>query len=166
MYFGFIKESMSPATVNSNIKTDKDLYEIHKEEHMKYIEFMNRVQEYGNLKNLEEAVRITEAVLETLGERVYRTESLDLAAQLPKDLKMFLFKKQLLEQSRDEVKRFSLEEFYNRVRARARIGYPEAIKQSKAVMAVLQEAVSAGELDDIKNELPDEFNDLFQKSIE
>jgi uncharacterized protein (DUF2267 family) len=129
---------------------------------MEYNEFISRVQKYAGLKSLDEAVQLTEAVLETLGERLYRTESTDLAAQLPKALKKFIFEKQPPEQNRNEVKRFSLEEFYNRVRARARIGYPDAIKQSKAVMSVLQEAVSAGELEDIKKELPREFHKLLQ----
>lgn len=131
---------------------------------MEYVEFISRVQKYGGLKNLDEAVRLTEAVLETLGERLYRTESLDLGAQLPKELKKFIFEKQPPEQNRDEVKRFSLEEFFNRVRARAKIGYPDAIKQSKVVIAVLQEAVSAGELEDAIEELPEEFNKLFQRT--
>lgn len=129
---------------------------------MEYIGFISRVQKYGGLESFDDAVRFTEAVLETLGERLYRTESSDLAAQLPKGLKKFIYEKQPPEQSRNEVKRFSLEEFYNRVCARARVGYPDAVRQSKAVMTVLQEAVSAGELEDIKNELPHEFHKLFQ----
>jgi uncharacterized protein (DUF2267 family) len=131
---------------------------------MQYDEFIHRVQEYADLATQEEAVQLTKAVLATLGERLYRTERDDLAAQLPKGLKEFLFVEQDPEHFRQEVRRFSLEEFYNRVSARTEVGRPDAINQTKAVMAVLQEAVSAGELADIMAELPNEFDALFQRS--
>ncbi len=131
---------------------------------MQYDEFIHRVQENAGLATQAEAVQLTKAVLGTLGERLYRTERDDLAAQLPKGLKEFLFAEQDPENIRQEVRRFSLEEFYNRVSARAEIGRPDAVKQAQAVMAVLQEAVSAGEVADVMAELPDEFGELFRRS--
>ena len=56
--------------------------------------------------------------------------------------------------------RFNLEEFYNRVAARSEVGYPAAIKHSQAVIQVLREAVSRGELRDVLRELPDEYDEL------
>lgn len=53
-----------------------------------------------------------------------------------------------------------LEEFYNRVAARSDVGYPAAIKHSQAVIQVLQEAISRGELRDVLRELPDEYEEL------
>jgi uncharacterized protein (DUF2267 family) len=47
---------------------------------MQYEEFIQRVQERADLGSREEAVRATEAVLGTLGERLYRTERDDVAA--------------------------------------------------------------------------------------
>ncbi len=131
---------------------------------MRYHEFIHRVQEHTDLETPEEAVQLTKAVLATLGERLYRTERDDLAAQLPDRLKEFLFAEQDPENTRRDVQRFPLAEFYNRVSARAEIGRPDAIEQTKAVVAVLQEAVSAGELKDVMAELPDEYSELFQRS--
>lgn len=131
---------------------------------MQYDAFIQRIQEYADLETQAEAVALTKAVLATLGERLYRTERDELAAQLPNGVKEFLFAERDRGNTRQVVQRFSLEEFYNRVSARAEIGRPDAIRQAKAVMAVLQEAVSAGEVQDVMAELPDEFTELFQRS--
>jgi uncharacterized protein (DUF2267 family) len=64
---------------------------------------------------------------------------------------------------RRESHDYDLEEFVNRVSVRANIGYPDAVKQVKAVMAVLDEALSPGELKKILGALPHEFHDLFQE---
>jgi uncharacterized protein (DUF2267 family) len=127
---------------------------------MRYDEFISRVQERAGLAR-DEAVRSTEATLATLGERLYRTERENLAAQLPDELKEDLFKEVDSEVTRRDVDRFSLEEFYIRVSARAEIGYPDAVKRAQAVIAVLREAVSAGEIEDVLSKLPDEYGELF-----
>lgn len=38
---------------------------------------------------------------------------------------------------------------------------PVAVHHARAVMSVVQEAVSAGEWDDLQEQLPDEYDDLF-----
>jgi uncharacterized protein (DUF2267 family) len=129
---------------------------------MQYDEFTRRVQAYAGLGTSDEAMRLTEAVFATLGECLYRTEEDDLAAQLPRELKDALVAKQPPEQSKKDVQRFSLEDFYNRIRARVGTGYPSAVKEANAVITVLQEAVSAGEIAAILDELPDEFGVLFR----
>jgi uncharacterized protein (DUF2267 family) len=130
---------------------------------MQYDEFIQRIQEYAGVDDSEQAVRVTEAVLGTLGERLYRTEQSQLAAQLPRGIREFLTAEQTQETTRGQVERYGLEEFYNRVSARADIGYPHAVKLARGVMGVLQEAVSAGEIEQIKQELPDEYDKLFQR---
>jgi uncharacterized protein (DUF2267 family) len=127
---------------------------------MRYDEFVTRVRERAGLGR-DEAVRSTEATLATLGERLYRTERENLAAQLPNELKEDLFKQVDSEVTWRDVDRFSLEEFYIRVSARAEVGYPDAVKQAQAVVAVLREAVSAGEIEDVLAELPEEYGELF-----
>jgi uncharacterized protein (DUF2267 family) len=127
---------------------------------MQYNEFINKVQQKANLNDSNEAARLVEVVLAALGERLYRTERDDLGSQLPVELKQALFTEQPPENTRDDVRRFSVEEFYNRVRARTGAGYPDAVQQAKAVMAVLQDAVSAGEIADMMNTLPDEYREL------
>ncbi|HXF65018.1 MAG TPA: DUF2267 domain-containing protein [Caldilineaceae bacterium] len=131
---------------------------------MQYDDFVRRVQEEAGLETSEEALRLTEAVLATLGERLYRSEQSDLAAQLPRGIKEFLVAKQPPETTRGDVQRFSLEEFYNRVGARTGLRYARAVEQTQAVMAVLQEAVTPGEIEDILQELPAEYQKLFERN--
>jgi len=121
---------------------------------MEYHELIDRVMKETNLQSREETAKIVEATLETLGERLSKTERENLAAQLPNELKGNLLK-------RHATDRFLLEEFYNRVSARADLGYPEAVKQCQAVMAILREAISPGEWRDVLSELPGEFKELF-----
>lgn len=131
---------------------------------MQYDEFVQRVQQYAELDSADGAERLTEVVLATLGEQLYRTELAKLEAQLPKDMHGMLFAEQPPEQTRQDVQQVSLEEFYNRVSARADVGYPEATEQAKAVIRVLQEAVSAGEIADVRAKLPDDYAELFGES--
>ncbi len=54
-----------------------------------------------------------------------------------------------------------VEEFYNRIVARAETGYFFARDQSRAVIDVLEEAVTPGQIDNVRDSLPDEFGELF-----
>jgi len=128
---------------------------------MHYEEFIQKVQERGGFKSKEDAVRVTHAVLGTLGEKIYRTEERQLAAQLPKELKQAFYQYQPVERGRADLGNYTVEEFYNRVKARAEIGFQEAKLHTKVVIGVLKEAVSAGEIDDVVRELPEEFRPLF-----
>lgn len=129
---------------------------------MRRDEFLEKVRDGAGLDDLEAADRLTGAVLTTLGERVRYREAKHLAAQLPKELKERLL--QLREDPRifrTTVPRFNLEEFYNRIRARAGCGYPMAVRGARAVAAVLRQAVAPGELSHILAELPPEYDELF-----
>ncbi|MEW5804308.1 MAG: DUF2267 domain-containing protein [bacterium] len=121
---------------------------------MQYHEFIDRVQKLAGLESADKAVKATEATLETLGERLYRTERDELAAQLPKELKECLFRRQ-------DTERFLLEDFYKRVSARADVHYHRAVELAQAVAAVLRGAVSQGELSDILAGLDAEYGELF-----
>lgn len=130
---------------------------------MRYHEFIERVQTTGELSDQDEAVRATRATLATLGERIYRTERDNLAAQLPDDLKAYLHEQVGSRATQRDVEHFSLQEFYNRVGARSDVTYKHAIKRAKAVMTVLQEAVSAGQLSDVRANLPEAYDELFEE---
>lgn len=127
---------------------------------MRYDEFLSQVESRAGLASQEEALNITRATLGTLGERIYRSQRADLTSQLPNELKSLLGARTEPETSRQEVDRFPLEEFYNRVVARADMGYPQAVRGVKAVMAVLREAITAGEWDDLRSELSDEYDKI------
>jgi uncharacterized protein (DUF2267 family) len=130
---------------------------------MKLEEILSRVREMVGLENNEEAERLVRAVFGTLGERVYRTEERHLAAQLPKELKNAFYEYQSKESGRAALGNYPLEEFYNRVKARAKLrSFQETQRQTKIVMAVLKEAVSQGEIEDIQREMPEEFRHLFK----
>jgi uncharacterized protein (DUF2267 family) len=124
---------------------------------MHYEAFIEQVQQRTGLDSTEEATQATRATLQTLGERLSKTETEKLAAQLPDPLKAYL----LLQ---PETQRFSLEEFFNRVSAREDVGRPHAIAHARAVFGVLREAVSAGELEDVKRELAPEYAELLGES--
>jgi uncharacterized protein (DUF2267 family) len=122
-------------------------------------EFISRVQERTGVDSAEAAGTIIEATLETLGERTHQTERGKIVAQLPAELQEPLGR-------RPDTVDFDLEEFVNRVSARSNIGYPDTVKQIKAVVAVLDEALSPGELRKLLQALPHEFQELFEEEPE
>jgi uncharacterized protein (DUF2267 family) len=122
---------------------------------MEYAEFIHSVQERAGMTFPEEAASAVEAVLETLGERLERTERDNLATQLPKELARLLEK-------RGETQRYDLEEFYNRVGARAEVRHRRAVELAHCVASVLKEAVSPGELRDVLEQLPYEYGQVFR----
>lgn len=121
---------------------------------MHYHDFLEKVRRAANIETIQDSQLAVEATLATFGERLTRTEKFELGAQLPKELKAFLGEM-------GDVERFSLEEFYNRVAARADLGRPDAVKRSRVVMMVLMEAVTDGLLKPIRERLPAEYNELF-----
>ncbi len=117
-------------------------------------EFIRKVQEYTGLPDESSAAGATQAVLETLGERLPRKHRDHLAAQLSGELKDYVLK-------RPPAKPYILEEFYNRVGGRMGVKYHNAVHASMAVSRVLKEAVAPGELNDMLAELPAEYREIF-----
>ena len=56
---------------------------------------------------------------------------------------------------------FALAEFYRRVGEKEGVDEPRAIRHSRAVAPVLQEAVTTGEMDDVRGQLKPEYEELF-----
>jgi uncharacterized protein (DUF2267 family) len=129
---------------------------------MNYNEIILKVQEQAGLENENHAEQSLRAVLGTLGECIYRKEDRQLAAQLPKELKDVFFEYQGPERNRAATINYPLEEFYNRVKGRAKLtSFQEAQRLSKVVLHVLQEAVGEGEIKHIQHQMPEDFKDLF-----
>lgn len=126
---------------------------------MKRDEFVKRVTEIGELESRDQAERAIRATFETLKERLAGNEPDDLAAQLPNDLAAPL-------QGEGGREDFALAEFYRRVAEREGIEETEAIRHARAVALVLQEAVTTGEIDDIRDQLKDEYAELFGRKGE
>ena len=127
---------------------------------MRYDEFIDQIQQRTRLESRDKVLQITRATLETLGERVYRSTLDDLAAQLPDKLKEIIRARTHPEMTPQDVDRYSLDEFYNRVNARADLGTFETAEETKAVIAIFRKAVTAGEGAELRAELPEEFDQL------
>jgi uncharacterized protein (DUF2267 family) len=127
---------------------------------MRYQEFVDLVQERGGFGSGDEAERAIRATLSTLGECLYRTERRHLASQLPKEAKVLLRAEADPTVTRHEAACFTLDEFYNRVGARADVTRTHAVEQARAVIAVLRESVPQGEWNHVVHEMPQEYSEL------
>ena len=126
---------------------------------MQYDEFIGNVQDRARLPSRGDTVRAIQATLETLAERIAPGEADDLAAQLPPELGTFL-------QGAEETERFSVDDFFLRVATKESVDVPDAVHHARAVIAALQDAVTAGEMDDIQAQLPDNYKPLFEAGSE
>ena len=123
---------------------------------MRYDEFLGHVQHRARLGSHGEAERATRATLETLAERLVGGEAHDLAAQLPAELAHYL---QLPDAGIGA--KLTLEEFFELVSEREGVELEEAALHARVVIAVLTEAVSQGEIKDVRVQLPAAFAQLF-----
>ena len=124
---------------------------------MKHDGFIGQVQHRARLSSRGAAERATRATLETLAERLAGGEAKDLAAQLPPEIG-----EHLKGQWSALGERFSLDEFFRRVSLREGVDLSDAVFHARAVIEVLSEAVSQGEMDDVRAQLPTEFDRLFE----
>jgi uncharacterized protein (DUF2267 family) len=97
----------------------------------------------------------------TLAERLAGGEANDLASQLPRGIA-----EHLRTEFAGEGLRFPLEEFFERISQREGVALPKAIYHARAVIAVLSEAVSPGEIADVRAQLPAEYARLFEPDRE
>ena len=114
-------------------------------------EFVRRVAEHGRLE-IDEARHATEAVLETLAERVSGGEVRDLERALPAELV------NALERGKQRVhgtpRRLSLDEFVGIVAAREGVEPEVAFAHAAAVLETLNDVLPGKELHDLRSELP------------
>jgi uncharacterized protein (DUF2267 family) len=119
-----------------------------------YTEFINLVRKRARLETESEALLAIEATLKTLSERIGMEEAEELAAQLPQGIREYLTQEQ-------PQKSFGLDEFYNKVSIRSSVGFPEVERHARAVISVVSETATAGEIDDVLSRLPEEYIPLF-----
>jgi uncharacterized protein (DUF2267 family) len=125
-------------------------------ERVQYEEFIDRVRQRAELGSFSEAETATQATLTTLGEYLSGGEGLDLASQLPQGLA-----EHLRRQPPNRAMLFSLNDFLQEVGEREGANTDEALAHVRAVVGVLQEAVSEGEMADVRRQFPSEFDTLF-----
>jgi uncharacterized protein (DUF2267 family) len=127
---------------------------------MTHDEFIGHVADRAKLSSRGDALTATRATLETLAERIPQGEATDLAAQLPKEIGLFL------KQDVDKTERFDSDEFIERVAKRANVDVPTATFQVRAVLDVVSDAASAGEVAHVKDALPENYQRLFAAGVE
>jgi uncharacterized protein (DUF2267 family) len=122
---------------------------------MTFEKFIGEVQHRARLSSTADAIRATRATLETLCQRLTAGERKDLAAQLAHEIAHYV-------QSDAPLERLSLKDFFERVSEREEVPLPTAVYHARVVIEVLREAVSPGEIADIRAQMPLEFDDLFE----
>jgi uncharacterized protein (DUF2267 family) len=124
---------------------------------MQLHEFLNRVKDHAHLSSKDEAMRASCATLETLGERLKGGEPHDIASQLPEELAACLRHK-----GSGDGQRFDPDEFMRRVCEREGVDLGAAGDHVRAVFDTLLDALSPGEVEDIRAQLPKEYHGLLQ----
>lgn len=123
---------------------------------MQYEEFVGRVEARLDDPRPGEAEQAIIATFETLGERISEGEARDIASQLPDELA------EPLTRAGGNPEGFGLDAFFRRVAEKEGVDLGKAAEHASAVMAVLGQAVTDGELQDMRSELPQEFYPLLQ----
>ena len=121
---------------------------------MKGDQFIAEVRNLAELAKNEEAEKAIRATLETLRERLAGNEPSNLAAQLPPEIAPYV-------EGEGGRESFSVAEFHDRVAQREGVGHDEAVRHARAVATVVQTAVTGGELDDLRSQLGNEYEELF-----
>lgn len=123
---------------------------------MKTDEFVAAVQRRAGLSSEEAAYNGISATLATLSERLAGGEAKDLASQLPYEIGVFL-----MQPMAGAGESFGLDEFFWRISQRAGIGLQEATLEARVVIGVLCEAVTMGEIENVRAQLPEDIRQLF-----
>jgi uncharacterized protein (DUF2267 family) len=122
---------------------------------MKGEQFIAEVRNLAELDTNEDAQKAIRSTLETLKERLAGNEPSNLAAQLPPEIAPYV-------EGEGGREAFSVKEFYERVAQKeGTTNSEEAVKHARAVATVLQTAVSGGELEDVRSQLGNDYEELF-----
>ena len=117
-------------------------------------QFIGEVLDLAEIESDEDAQKAIGATLQTLKERLAGEEPSDLAAQLPPEIAPYV-------EGDGGRESFSVEEFYERVARKEGASNEEAIRHARAVATVLQTTVTGGELEDIRSQLGNGYEELF-----
>jgi uncharacterized protein (DUF2267 family) len=122
---------------------------------MKAPEIVKLVMHRANIGSRTEAENAIRSTLETLSEHLTEGGAHNLASQLPEELAVYL-----QQPSSGIADRFSLDEFFARVSQREGVGLQDATLHARVVAAVVAEAVTAGELENVRSQLSPDLAQL------
>jgi uncharacterized protein (DUF2267 family) len=120
---------------------------------MKGDQFLADVRNFAELENNEEAERAICATLETLRERLAGNEPSNLAAQLPPEIAPTLKETGAGNPSPWPTPSLCAQ--------REGVGHDEAVRHARAEATVVQTAVTGGELDELRSQLGNAYEELF-----
>jgi uncharacterized protein (DUF2267 family) len=123
---------------------------------VQYEEFIDRVRQRVGFGSSSKAEVDTRETLTTLGEYLVGCKGLDLASQLPQGLA-----ENLRREPPNRPMIYSFPDFLQEIGEREGVNTDEALAHARVVVSVLQEAVSEGEMDDVRRQFPSEFDPLF-----
>lgn len=127
---------------------------------MNYSEFIDAVARRAGVPAAEATI-ITRATLETLTDRITGGQARNLAGQLPVELREHLHKTTTAAGGQF-AEPFGLEEFVQRVSARAGGDGARANAGVRAVLTTVGETVSSDELEGMVSQLPKEFWEMIR----
>ncbi|UHQ98691.1 DUF2267 domain-containing protein (plasmid) [Natrinema zhouii] len=127
---------------------------------MDYNTFLGEVQNRGQLSSSEDAVTATRITLETLSQRIEPGQAENLAAQLPREIGIFLT-------DVDTVERFEWDEFIDRIVEKGNYSpedeQADAVHHTRVVMDVVDDAVTDNAIENLRDQISsaDDWNELF-----
>lgn len=122
---------------------------------MDYDDFTGEIINRLELGSRAEGVRVVRAVLTALAERIQRGEATDLAGALPMEIDYYVL-------NVEHGQGFGWDEFLDKVGRRANVDRADAAYYSRTVLDVVRQAVPEGEFEDLRSNLPGEFDRLFE----
>ncbi len=131
---------------------------------MQHDEFIGQVQHRARLASRGDAERAVRATLESLAERLSDGMAENLAAQLPHEVGEHLRRKVSVAAGPGE--RFTLDDFFHRVSEAEGVELPQAVFHARVVLEVVEEATTGGLFAKLRDQLPDEWDRLFEAGAE
>lgn len=126
---------------------------------MQHDEFIGQVQNRARLASRGDAERATRVVLEVLRDRLAGGQPENLAAELPQEIGIHL-------QGGGGEEPLTLDDFFARVSDGIGVDLPEGIHSARAVISVVTDAVSEGQIANVRQQLPEEYAPLFDAGSE
>lgn len=127
---------------------------------MDYDTFLGEVQSRGQLSSREDAVTATRITLETLSQRIEPGQAENLAAQLPREIGIFLT-------DVDTVERFEWDEFIDRIVEKGNYSpedeQADAVHHARVVIDVVDDAITDNAIENLRDQISsaDDWNELF-----